>query len=231
MKSKIKFSMATVVLSGLLASFSTLAELDLPEITEEGLHKLEGTGLAVVYAKPGVDLSVYNRILLLDAAVAFKKNWQRDQNRSKSIRVNANDMERIQTRLAEMFREVFTEKLSAAGYELTVERAEDVLIVRPAIVNLDVSAPDVSTAGRSYQLTASAGEMTLYLELYDSVTNDLLGKAMDFKRDRQPGGYIRWQTRASNRAAASKILNGWADVLVGALEEAHNSVVGKTESE
>ena len=90
-----------------------------------------------------MDLGVYNRVLLVDATVAFKKHWQRDQNRSR-IKVNTKDMEKIKTGLAELFEQVFAEKLSEAGYELTEERAEDVLVVRPAIINLDVYAPDVA---------------------------------------------------------------------------------------
>ena len=77
----------------------------------------------------------------MDAGVSFEKNWQRDQNRSYSHKVSAKDMERIKAELAELFNEVFTEKLQEAGHDLTNEVADDVLIVRPAIVNLNVKAP------------------------------------------------------------------------------------------
>ena len=143
MKPKIELFITTGFLVGLLASFSAFGKQELPQITEEGLHLMQDTPLAVVYAKPGVDLGVYNRVLLVDATVAFKKHWQRDQNRSR-IKVNTKDMEKIKTGLAELFEQVFAEKLSEAGYELTEERAEDVLVVRPAIINLDVYAPDVA---------------------------------------------------------------------------------------
>ena len=75
----------------------------------------------------------------------------------------------------------------------------------------------------------SAGEMTLYLELYDSVTDDLLAKALDRKKDRQTG-YFRWQTRITNRAAANRILQAWADVLKEGLDEARVSSISLTES-
>jgi len=215
------------MLVGLLASFSAIAEQELPAVTEEGLHLVQDSNLAVVYAKPDVDLSVYKRVLLIEAGVAFKKNWQRDQNRGL-IKVSSGEMKRIKADVAELFHQVFAEKLSAGGYELTEEAADDVLIVRPAIVNLNVYAPDVMTAGRSYQVTTSAGEMTLYVELYDAVTGDLLGKAMDSKRDRD-SGFATWQTKVSNRAAARRILQDWADVLVGALDRAHAASGGGNE--
>ena len=39
---------------------------------------------------------------------------------------------------------------------------------------LEVTAPDNMTAGRNYTLSESAGAMTLYLEVFDSVTNQIL---------------------------------------------------------
>jgi hypothetical protein len=43
--------------------------------------------------------------------------------------------------------------------------------------------------GRGYQFVESAGEMTLYVELYDSITGDMLVKAMDRKGDRRSSSF------------------------------------------
>jgi hypothetical protein len=180
---------------------------------------LKDTNLGLVYADPEADLSAYSRIKLLDASVAFKKNWQRDQNRSYAHKVRPNDMERIKADIAGLFREVFTEELTEGGYELTDETGEDVLLVRPAIINLDITAPDVNTASRSYQFSESAGEMTLYVELFDSETGAIIAKAMDRKRDRERG-YMQWQTRVTNTAAAKRILKSWAKTLREGLDQA-----------
>ena len=91
----------------------------------------------------------------------------------------SNDMEKIKTSLAEEFHTVFKTELEEHGYELSDVAADDVMIVRPAIINLDVNAPDVMSAGRSTSFTSSAGEMTLYIELIDSVTGDIFAKALD----------------------------------------------------
>ena len=225
MNNRIGIAMTFALLLGPWISVSALAKEELPQVTEEGLHLVQDSQLAVVYAKPDVDLSVYDRIYLVEASVAFRKNWRRDQNRSH-LKVSSRDMERIKSDLSELFHQVFAEKLSEGGYELTEELEDDVLIVRPAIVNLDVYSPDVSSPGRSYQVGTSAGHMTLYVELYDAPTNDLLGKAMDRKQDRDTG-FATWQNKVSNRQAARRILQGWADVLVKALDEAHQAVSGE----
>ncbi len=213
-------ALLTALCAGLLLSFGAVAKDDLPDITEEGLHRIKDSNLAIVYAKPEVNLAVYSRIWLLEPTVAFRKNWQRDQNRGYPLKVSNADMENIKSELAKLFDEVFRAELSEGGYVLVDEAADDVLLVRPAIVNLDVRAPDTMRAGRSYQYSESSGEMTLYLEIYDSTTGDLLGKALDRQADRERG-YFQWQTRVTNRAAADRILKGWAKILREGLDEAH----------
>jgi len=226
MQSLSKFQLAFIAISGLMISCMAVAKSSPPEVTEEGLLLVKDSKLALVYAAPGASLEGYKRIILLDAHVAFKKNWQRDQNRNSVRRVSDKDMEKMKTRLVTEFNEVFTEVLQEdGGYEIVGEAAEDVLILRPAIINLDVIAPDTmaSTGSRSY--AESAGEMTLYLEVFDSQTNALIAKGMDRQHDRS-SGWMTYQSSVSNRSAAKRILKGWAEVLRDALDEANTATKG-----
>ena len=202
-------------------SVTTMAKSkkELPEYTVEGLKLIPGTkNIAIVYAEEGADLSQYDRVYLVEPYVAFKKNWQRDQNRG-TIKVRTSDMDRIKVNVKELFMEVFTEELEKGGYELANERAEDVLIVKPAIIDLDVNAPDIMSTGRSNTYTDHAGSMTLYLELYDSETDDLLAKALDPKADSR-AGFMQWQTGPANRAAAKRMMQPWAEALRKGLDRA-----------
>lgn len=213
--------MALTVCAVSVTAFAKKEEL--PEVTEDGLHRVPDSKLAVVYAEPGADLSQYQRVQLVDAYVAFKKNWERDQ-RSRSadpLRVTSRDVEKIKNNLAQEFRAVFTKVLEDGGYEVVNESGEDVLLIRPAIINLDATAPDTMSAGRSQTLTQSAGEMTLYIELYDSVTGDLIAKALDRKVDNPSrAGFYTWTNSVTNKQAAERILKGWATILLDALNEA-----------
>ncbi len=195
---------------------------EIPEYTVEGLKLVPNTkDIALVWAEPEADLSQYDRVYLVEPYVAFKKNWQREHNRG-SLRVKGSDMERIKTKVSTLFMEVFTEELEKGGYELVTERAEDVLIVKPAIIDLDVNAPDIRTASRVETYARSAGSMTLYMELYDSETDDLIAKAMDGKAERDYG-YMQWQTGPANRAAARRMMQPWAKALREGLDEARSS--------
>ena len=174
---------SVVLVTLLLATAVTApawAKKSLPAVNDEGMELVKDSKLATVYADPGADLSIYSKVWLKDATVAFRKNWQRDQNRGvSSLRVKTSDMERIQESVATTFREVFTQELIDGGYELAEEAGPDVLMVSPAIIDLDVHAPDVRGASRVYSYSESAGEMTLKLELFDSITNDKVARAAD----------------------------------------------------
>ena len=64
-------SQAITLIASLATAGSLLASTpDMPEITEEGLHKLKDTNLGLVYADPDADLSTYDRVHLLEASVA-----------------------------------------------------------------------------------------------------------------------------------------------------------------
>ena len=221
-----------ILLSLIFLALAPLAAIakekqELPEYTVEGLKRIEDPkNMAVVYVEPGATLMQYKRVYLVEPYVAFKKNWQRDYNRSSmslSSRVSSSDMERMKTSVKDLFMEVFTEELESGGYTLANERAEDVLIVKPAIIDLDPNAPDIMSAGRNRTYAESAGSMTLYIELYDSETDDLLAKALDAKADRD-NAYMQWQTGPANRSAAKRMMRPWAEALREALDQARTPV-------
>lgn len=221
---RVNYSIISAALACVLALPASLAAQsdDIPQVTKDGLVLVPDSNLALVYAEPGASLAGYKRVQLLDAYVAFKKNWERDQ-RSRSadpLSLTSRDVERIRNDLAGLFRTVFTEVLTEGGYAVVDESGDDVLLVRPAIINLDINAPDTRRASRSQVYAASAGEMTLYVELYDSVTSDLLAQAVDRRVDRENDNFYTWTNSVTNRVAAERILKGWAGILLKALDEA-----------
>jgi hypothetical protein len=197
---------------------------DIPEFTHDGLQRVIDSKAALAYVKPDTDFSRYDRFMILDCYVAFKKDWQKDFNRdqgSLSGRVTDKDMERIRNDMAEAFREVFVEELTENdGYELVDEPAGGVLLIRPAIIDLEATAPDTQSAGRSYTFVNSRGAATLFVELYDSVSGEVLARAVDRKADRSHGT-MQWATRTGGRADAKRILREWAGWLRERMDEIH----------
>jgi hypothetical protein len=197
---------------------------DVPQDAEEDLVLVSKDRRTSLYANPDVDWSVYEKIHLEDATVAFRKNWLRDQNRGGDpFKVRSSDMEKIKSGMAEMFHEVFTEELTQnGGYVLATEAGDDVLTIKPAIVDLDIAAPDTMRTGMNRQYTRSAGKMTLQMELKDSVTGDVLAKSSDY-REAPDRGYMQWTNSVTNQAEARRIMQQWAKSLREKLDEARKN--------
>jgi hypothetical protein len=199
---------------------AAVAQEKAPDVTADGLHRVEGSELALVYLKPGASFGGYDKLMILDCFVAFKKRWKAHDPTGRS-KVTAKDMQKIKEYLAAEFRKIFIQELQTKGdYAVVDAPGEDVLLVRPAIINLDLTAPDTMAAGRTRTFSTSAGQMTLYVELYDSATSDLLARVIDSRSGRSSGP-IEWRTGMTNRAQAEKILRRWAGVLRERLDEAH----------
>lgn len=186
----------------------------------DGLVEIEASSVGAAFINPEADFGVFRRVGILEPHVAFRSNWQRDQNRGRrSHNVRASDVERIKSDVAALFMDVFTEQLEAAGYAVVNYVDDDVLILRPAIIDLDITAPDTRRAGRSRTYTANAGAATLFIEMFDSLTGDLLGRAIDRRSARRGGGFAVQANRVSNRAAARREFRVWANTLIEFLDQ------------
>jgi hypothetical protein len=211
-----KFAWITCIAAGLGLTHSPalFAADQPPEVSQDGLHLQKSTKSTLVYMKPGATWSQYTKVTLLDCFVEFDKNWQRDYNSSQSSpsnRVSESDMNRIKNDVAAEFKKVFTKELQAnGGYPIVDTAGPDVLIVRPAIVNLRVTAPDLMTPGISRTVVRSAGSATIYVELWDSASNTILARAMDAQADPGFAGRGHAADRVTNTMAADDILKGWA---------------------
>lgn len=201
--------------------FSTVSAAEEDELSYDGLTRVEGAGADAVYVLPEADFSTYGQFIVLDPVVAFRRNWQRDVNRAAvglSGRISNDDMEQIKEDVAELFLDVFSENLESGGLTLAEDPGDDVLILRPAILNLDITAPDPAVGGRSRTYVANAGSATLVIELVDSVTGQILARAVDSRRARSSPTF-QWVTPGSNRAEARRVLDTWAGLLVDNLND------------
>ena len=217
MSKKISQQMLVTLLLGAVAAVSLAGEP--AEVDKDGLHLIHESELRVVYARPGVDFSQYSKVILVDAYVAFRKNWRRKQNETDPFKVSKRDVEEIKKRVGDTFHAAFAEELEKKGIQVMDAKStgQDVLVVRPAIINLDVSAPDTNDGGMRQTVAASAGQMTFYAEMYDSVSSELIARVVDPQADHSWGGQFMPMNRVTNKAAEVRIVKKWADILAGHL--------------
>ena len=194
-----------------------------PSTTPDGLELVRSDKHSALYMKPEAQLDIYAKFGIVPCQVAFRKNWQRDYNsahRGSSQQVKQRDIDRIKTDLGEECTTFFTDALSEEpAYDLVTEwqQGEEVLLVFPNIVNLDITSPDLNSPSMSRSYSASAGSMTLYLELIDAETSEVLVRAYDSKAD--PETFVNYANRITNRQAADRMLRDWANRLRAAMDE------------
>ncbi len=180
----------------------------------DGMVKQSQDAFDEVFVAPDFSLQDYDSVLLESGRVAFKKNWARDYNSGRANRVNERDLQNIRERMAGLLMSEFESVLEEKGVmPLVAEPGLRTLLVKPSIINLDVNAPDINTASRQYSYAESAGEATLFLELFDSVSGKPLARVVDRQVDRDDN-YFTLRTRASNAQDAKRISRAWAERLV-----------------
>lgn len=203
-----------------LSLFAASAEAAKAPTNWDGLVQVKSKQLELVYLQPGADFRGYTKIFLDPTEVAFAKNWQRDYNQSTaSLGGRISDKE-IQTAIADGGKaatEIFADAWTKGGYTIVAEPGPDVLRVRTGVVNISVTAPDERTAARSYSFAGEAGYATLFVEVRDSQTGALLGRAVD---QGIAGDYSSaWRTASSNRADFQDLVQHWADLSVRGMTE------------
>jgi hypothetical protein len=211
---------AKLLLSALaLAVCSTGAPAKAPA-TWDGLVQVKSKKLALAYLLPGADFRAYSKVMFDAPEVAFSKNWQRDYNRSTMTlgsRISDKDMKEAVDGAKQSLTQIFPQRFTHEGYQVVTEPGPDVLRLSMAIIDLEVSAPEQNLPGRSRTYSVDAGEATFAVEARDSLTGQLLGRAVD-RREAGEGPTYR-RTYSSNMADFEALFDTWARIAARGLTE------------
>lgn len=217
-----RLGLFTLLASALVASGAYAAkpsELD-EAMSHDGLQKISVKGIQYAYARPGATLADYSRVQIEPVQVAFHKHWDPTRTGSR-IKLSKEERENIRSGVATAVQEEFVKELrDASRYKVVSESGPDVLRVKVAIVDLYVNAPDTESMGMSRTYTVSAGQMTLFAELFDSESGQLLARVID-KREARDDQMYKLSNSVVKRAEVQDIASSWARILRIALDNAH----------
>jgi len=198
---------------------------DAPAVSPEGMQLKLDTRSTTAYKKEGVNFSDYSKVQFSPSTVAFKKNWQRDYNRDQptmSSRIKDRDVVRIKESVKVLLDETFKAEFGKSGTYSTVKHATSgTLLLKPTIIDLDVNAPDVMAATRSKTYANEAGKATLFLEIYDAVSGEILARIIDTETVGDNHGFYQWANRVTNSADAKRVIKKWAKTLREKFDQAH----------
>ena len=187
----------------------------------DNLVRVKSNRMNYVYLLPGADFRGYTKVMLDPTQISFEKNWQRDYNRTQrapSSQISDADVEKAIADGGKDATEIFAQAFAAGGYTVVTQPGPDVLRVTTAITNLYVTAPDKMTAGRSRTYSREAGYATLVVEVSDSVSGAIMGRAVD---NRVAGDTSSARSRSSvtNRSDFRIMAQRWAKRGVEGLDE------------
>jgi hypothetical protein len=188
--------------------------------TWDGLVQVKSKKLNLAYLLPDADFRAYSKVMFDKPEVAFAKNWQRDFNRSAmtlSGRISDKDVRDTVTEAEGSLAKIFPERFTHEGYQVVTEPGPDVLRLGVAIVNLEVNAPERDIPGRSRTYAVDAGEATFAIEARDSLTGQLLGRAVDRREAGEGPTYRRNYT--SNIADFEALFDTWARIAARGLTD------------
>jgi hypothetical protein len=214
-----------ILISGLLLVSAGIAfaagegVLQNGDITTDGLTVINSTKTTTTEIKKDVDWSEYTTYQITKAQVSFRNNWMQDYNKdqqSLSTQITEREMLRIRTTMANIFYEELDRSLKKNSSMLKTDVVDSgTLLFKPRIINLDIYAPDVLGSGiKNY--VRQAGKVTLFLEVYDAVSGELLGRWVDTRED-PDRGYFDWANRFTNEDRMRLVIRRWADRLVEGL--------------
>jgi hypothetical protein len=208
-----KIAIITAVIISITSCKSTS---DAPQVSPDGMQLKVSSRSTVTYEKEGVNFSEYNKVLILPSQIAFKSNWQSDFNRNRislSTRLTDKDVLRIKEDVAQLFDEVFPEEFSKGNENILVDKpTTGVLIMKPTIIDLDVNPSNTKSTSNNRTFVHTAGQATLFLELYDSVSGEILARFIDTAIIGD-NHYTHQANRVSNITEGERTIRGWGKAL------------------
>jgi hypothetical protein len=189
-------------------------------VTADGLHRIHSMRVAAAYLKPGASFADYKQIVIDPVTVSYKSPPRKAtaSNRSRgNFALSDEDMDRLKR----MFQEVFEEELAKSeDYRLATEPGADALRVTGHIVDLVVDVPP--QRGATYNFVMKAGEMTLIMDVRDSITGEPLARVADRRAVRPAAGgpsTLYYSTPVRSWGEVRRRFQTWASLLREGLDE------------
>jgi hypothetical protein len=216
------FGFVSLVLASALLGGCASTPRAVEAVEWDGLVRQPHARLNAVFVRPGIkeQMSGFQSVILDPVDVSFASEFENVRRTGRISRdLNAADLAAIQRGLADQFQQVFREELQGGGYQIVDTAGPETLRVSAAIVDLFIAAPEAAQPiGRGNTYTANAGRMTLVLEMRESVTGEILVRAVDARSGRDSGMWTV-TNRATNTAEARRAMRTWARALREGLDE------------
>jgi hypothetical protein len=206
-----------LALAGALAS-GCAADPPPDETTADGLVRVVSRSVGGVYRAPDATFTQYQRVILEPPSISFAEDWA--ENHPK---VGPAEIARIRAESIKLFRDEFAREFVRRGlYKFADEPAPDVLLVVPAIEELDIKAPEAGDSpGERTYLPMRPVTMKVTGDIRDAVTGKVVGRVITFHpAEQNPYSELRLANRSANAQEQRRVFAEWALLVHEALNVA-----------
>ena len=192
------------------------------EVTFDGLTKVNRPVMDAAWVRADTDFTGYNKIMLASAGIQYREVRGPESGSMTNIRRSTQTefplSEQSKERLRETVREAFLAELNnSERFEIVDKPGRDVLILVGGMLDVVSNVPP-EPIGRNDIYLSRVGEATLVLEVHDSMSNQILARAVD-RRAAEPMTMTAMpMSTVSNWAEARRLANRWATILSTGLE-------------
>ncbi len=188
------------------------------EITYDGLHRVNNSKSQVVYVKPDIDLSRYNKLLLEGLGIQYRPvdPQNRYDRNAEEFPLSESQKESIKIAVTD----AMLEELDKSKYFTIVEEpGRDVLRIRMGLSDVVSRVPPSNNSRESFYLTNLGGAL-LVMEYSDSRTNEVLARVAD-RQEVEPT-VVTESNAVTNRSELKRLIRTWGARIRDGLDELHS---------
>jgi len=213
---KLTLVVAALVAAGCATPEPTIQTGPSAEVSFDGLHKIDNSAFAEAWADPDIDFSRYHKIMPGGAFFEFRA--VKKTNKTTSARLTSSQDEfwisdESKKKLEEEVSAIFNEELAkSTRFTPTDKPGDDVLIIRGGLHDI-VSRVPPQYIGRSEIYLRSVGEATLILEAVDSMSGEVVARAVERRAMQRPGQDLMLANTVTTWAEVRRTARAWATKL------------------
>ena len=146
--------------------------------TSDGLHRVRWSDVGALFLRPGAQMGGYHSVLLVPLQIAPEAPGE--ERRAFLPTPYYPPTPDYLDRMQGLYRDAFTDQLSHNGFALATEPGPGVLRLSGYVIDLVLTVPlNPQDRPRESQIVRSFGELTLVLDLRDSVSGTPLLRSYD----------------------------------------------------
>ena len=191
------------------------------EVTFDGLVRIDNARFRGAWIDPEIDLTQYTKIMPGGAEFQFRSVQKVSSMAAR--RSNENEFwmsDSTKQRLIDTVSEIFDEELARSEhFEMTDEPGADTLIIVGALHDI-VSRVPPDIIGRGDIFLSSVGEGTLVIQLSDSLSGEVIFRAVERRAAERTGTAVR-SNSATNWGEVRRWARRWATNLREGLDSIH----------